>query len=125
MKILKENLLMTFAIAIGFVFMSFNLIKKVNAPLKAATVTIFFDGNPTDGTQVADETRWSEDNPSLSCPQGNLKACSMDVLESDLNPSTGELDPAKISLNATATASGYIPTKVSGSGSNPIIHNRN
>ncbi|WP_286850654.1 MULTISPECIES: hypothetical protein [Sphingobacterium] len=124
-ELIKKNFLGAAAVAIAIGTMSFTLIEKVKTPSKATTVTVFFNGDPTNATQVADEARWSEDNPSLTCPNGNQKACSMDVQDTDLNPSTGALDPAKISLNANATSSGYIPSKAGGSGSTPVIHNRN
>ncbi|WP_433901018.1 hypothetical protein [Sphingobacterium puteale] len=105
--------------------MSFNKIAN-----KQTDVTLFFDGDATEASQVSDPSNWAEDNPGSTCP-GSKKACSMEVNPADLQGASGSrtLNPTKIILGASNTGTisnpTYVPTKAGGSSSNNITpHNQ-
>lgn len=93
-----------------------------------APVTVYFNGDPLNASQVADESRWTTAPNGQSCNTTNNKACSLPVDHTDLSGSA--LNPARISLGsapgAGGSGSGYIPTRTGGSSPTPFTPvNRN
>ncbi|AIM39005.1 hypothetical protein KO02_21635 [Sphingobacterium sp. ML3W] len=122
-----KNFIQKYALAIVAVatIVTFSAYKVTGTNAAFVTTPIYFHGDATDPDQVADESNWTTTPNGKSCNGDNL-ACMMLVENTDLTGS--QLDPLKITLDAIegASALGYIPEHIGGSGSpNPIIINEN
>ncbi|GGH18176.1 hypothetical protein FAZ19_11880 [Sphingobacterium alkalisoli] len=122
-KFIKTQFLAIAAVVTILGFSAFKMAdqgtKKILAP-----VTIYFHGDPTNPSEVEDESNWSDTPNGQSCSGENL-ACSMAVDTDDLT-SSGTLDPNKIQLGASQSPTGYTPEKTGGeSPTEPEISNRN
>jgi len=108
----KNAIAMSIALAAVIGFSAFKMAEDTTGkPL--APVTIYFQGNPANASQVSNESLWTDEPNEEDCNNVNQLACSMIVDEDDLTPS-GELDPAKIQLGASSTSSGFTPTRTGG-----------
>ncbi|WP_400263293.1 hypothetical protein ACFX5U_09645 [Sphingobacterium sp. SG20118] len=99
---------------------------KVSGTKAFMTIPVYFNGVPTNATQVADESKWTIVPNGQTCNNVPNLACMILVDHTDLTG--GQLDPAKINLIAVpgAAGPGYIPQRSSGTGTpNPQIINRN
>lgn len=76
-------------------------------------VTLYFHGDPSDEDDVKDQSLWTETSNSENCNTGNNAACAMVVDLSDVTGITGSrsLNPSRITLNANAVGSQFIPSK--------------
>lgn len=88
-------------------------------------VTLYFTGNTTNATEVADETRWKEMASHPGCDEGEIAACSIIADPSDVTGAAGSrsLNPSRIQLDANSTGTHYTPSKntlTSAPASNPI-----
>lgn len=121
-NIIQKYALAMVAVATIITFSAF----KVSGTNAFMTVPVYFNGTPTNATQVADESRWTIVPNGQTCNNVNNLACMMLVDHTDLTG--GQLDPAKINLIAVpgASATGFIPQRSSGTGTpNPQIVNKN
>jgi len=123
------NFIKKYALAMVAVvtILSFSAFKAsgVDAQQKRMTVALYFQGDPTVASQVANESLWSTTPNGQTCNAVNQKACMQHVEHTDLTVSN-TLDPAKIDLGTFNTGAGYIPTRIGGSSSTPFTpFNRN
>lgn len=79
-----------------------------------ASIRLAFDGDPTNQTQVNDESRWKEITPTFTC-NADEKACTMYVPDVNLTGSSPRyLDNSKVTISSTPTLTGFVPDLVSG-----------
>lgn len=80
-----------------------------------ASIRLAFDGDPTNQTQVNDESLWKEITPGFSC-NSSVKACTMYVPEANLTGSSPRhLDDSKVTLTSTGNATnGFRPLPQAG-----------
>lgn len=109
MKVVKDQFFMLALVAmvIGFSAFKFTELKPQDS------VTLYFQGDPTDPDEVKNPANWTEDDNNLTCT-GSLLACSMEVHPDDATDDEEgerELNPSTITLDAFQTSAGYIPAK--------------
>ncbi|MEN5054029.1 hypothetical protein [Sphingobacterium kitahiroshimense] len=121
---IKKYALAMVAVVTVLSFSAFK-VSGVDAQQKRMTVAVYFQGNPNNATQVADESLWNTTPNGQTCNFTNQKACMQLVEHTDLTGSN-TLDPAKINLGSVSSGVGYIPTRIGGSSSTPFTPiNRN
>ncbi|MEN5054030.1 hypothetical protein [Sphingobacterium kitahiroshimense] len=86
---------------------------------KRATLAIYFHGNPSIASQVADESLWTTVPNLETCDATNHRACMQLVEHTDLT-SSGVLDATKIELGTMNTGIGFIPTRIGGTSATPF-----
>ncbi|WP_343555602.1 hypothetical protein [Sphingobacterium sp.] len=80
-----------------------------------APVTVYFHGNPTIPSEVENLSKWDTSPNGKSCNNRDELACAVKVDPTDLDSAGTSFDSSKITIEATSTSSGYIPSLESGS----------
>lgn len=118
--------LVALVIAISSVtLMSFK--SDLKASKFVSPVTLYFHGDTTDPSSVAEPSNWKEQLNADTCNTGTI-ACAMTVEDTDVIGSSPNrtLNGDQIELTAENNGSNqYAPEKLSGPGSEPTIHNKN
>lgn len=115
---LKSNVMAIVAV-IAIVSFSTLKVSGLDGQQKRMNVPIYFHGDPSSASEVADENRWNTTPNGETCNAVNQKACMILVQHTDLTASN-TLDPAKINLGSVSTGVGYVPTRIGGSSSTPF-----
>lgn len=115
---IKQYALAMVAVATIITFSAF---KATGVDIQQAryTVAVYFDGNETNPSEVADASNWTTAPNGQTCDGPDNKACMQLVEDSDLTGTS--LDPAQITLGAqNTTGSNYIPTRTGGTSATPF-----
>jgi len=99
----------------GAMIIGFSAFKgaEAYAGKKLDPVTIYFHGSTSSSSDVQNQSLWTETPNDEDCGSGNNAACAMEADASDLTgtPGSRSLNPSRITLNANAVGSQFIPSK--------------
>lgn len=113
-KIFNRKGYMMLAIAFALCFNGAKAIEKMSGNL-FANVMLYFHGDPTNQSEVEDESNWTTSPNGQSCDNQQKAACALEVDASDVSGST--LDDSKVQIEGIEAedGDGYLPKEASGS----------
>lgn len=105
---------MMLAIAFAVCFNGAKAVEKLSGK-SFASVMLYFHGDPTNKSEVEDESNWTTSPNGQSCDEEQEAACALEVDASDLNG--GTLDDEKVQIEGieAAEGNGYLPSESSSS----------
>ncbi len=101
---------MMLAIAFAVCFNGAKAVEKLSGK-SFASVMLYFHGDPTNKSEVEDESNWTTSPNGQSCNAEPEAACALEVDASDV--SGGTLDGSKVQIEAiqAETGAGYLPSE--------------
>lgn len=105
---------MMLAIAFAVCFNGAKAVEKLSGK-SFASVMLYFHGDPTNKSEVEDESNWTTSPNGQSCNNDEQAACALEVDASDV--SGGSLDDSKVQIEGieAAEGNGYLPSEAPGS----------
>lgn len=105
---------MMLAIAFAVCFNSAKAFEKLSGK-SFASVMLYFHGDPTNKSEVEDESNWTTSPNGQSCDEAQEAACALEVDASDV--SGGTLDDSKVQIEGIEAeeGNGYLPSESSNS----------